>query len=208
MPQIQKESVRRKIIKEARAAFLVSGYQNTSMRQIAQKSEMTVGNLYRYFENKASLFGAIVDPFLEEIDKVLKETTKDWVSLKTTPTGVFELTGVQYELAVDKMVRFLVRTIRKHREESILVLSKSQGYHYGNTLQDTVGWIHAIFVEQERALGRTVNPLYTKAVAKGFLEGLILMIQEAKSDEEAEEVLTKLIAHYFFLPKDGLEGKE
>lgn len=202
MPQIQKESVRKRIMKEARAAFLVSGYQNTSMRQIAQKSEMTVGNLYRYFENKASLFGAIVDPFLTEIDKVLKETTQDWVGLHTSPEGIFEVSGNGYREAVEKMIRFLVRTIRKHRVESILVLSKSQGYHYGDTIQDTVGWIYAIFEERERTKGAPFNPLFTKAIAKGFLESLIVMIQESKSDEEAEAVLTQLINHYFLLPVD------
>lgn len=197
MPQIQKESVRKRIMKEAKAAFLVSGYQNTSMRQIAQKSEMTVGNLYRYFENKASLFGAIVDPFLEEIDKVLKETTKDWVSLQTPPKGVFNFSGKPYQDAIVNMTRFLVRTIRQHRDESILVLSKSQGYHSTNTIQDTVGWIHAIFVERERALGKEPNAVYTRAISSGFLESLIVMIQESKSDAEAEAVLTQLIEHYF-----------
>lgn len=200
MPQIQKESVKKRIMKEAKAAFLLTGYQNTSMRQIAQKSDMTVGNLYRYFENKASLFGAIVDPFLGEIDKILKETTKDWVSLQTSPTGVFDLQGKPYQESIMNMTRFLVRIIRKHRDESILMLTKSNGYLYGNTLQDTVGWIHEVFVERERAMGRTILPIYTKALARGFLESLMVMIQESKTDEEAELVLMQLIENYFQIP--------
>ncbi len=200
MPQIQKESVKKRIMKEAKAAFLLTGYQNTSMRQIAQKSDMTVGNLYRYFENKASLFGAIVDPFLGEIDKILKETTKDWVSLQTPPTGVFDLKGKPYQEAIMNMTRFLVRIIRKHRDESILVLTKSEGYLYGNTLQDMVGWIHAVFVERERVLGRTILPIYTKALASGFMQSLIVLIQGSKSDEEAELALMQLIENYFQIP--------
>lgn len=200
MPQIQKESVRKRIMKEAKAAFLIAGYQNTSMRQIAQKSDMTVGNLYRYFENKASLFGAIVGPFLEEVDQVLKETTKDGVSLNTAPVGVFDLEGRPFQGMIITMTRFLVRVIRKHRDESILVLSKSSGYLHGNTLQDTVGWIHDVFVERERAMGRTVLPIYTKALASGFMESLIVLIQESKSDEEAELALMKLIENYFRIP--------
>jgi AcrR family transcriptional regulator len=200
MPQIQKESVRKRIMKEAKAAFLVSGYQNTSMRQIAQKSEMTVGNLYRYFENKASLFGAIVDPFLAEIDGVLKETTKDWVSLHAAPAGVFELEGKSYQEAIVTMTRLLVRTIRRHKDESLLILTKSQGYRYGNTLKDTVGWIHEIFVERERTLGREPDLIFTKALSSGFLESLIVMIKDSKSDEEAEVVFGRLIEHYFQIP--------
>jgi AcrR family transcriptional regulator len=200
MPQIQKESVKKRIMKEAKAAFLLAGYQNTSMRQIANKSDMTVGNLYRYFENKASLFGAIVDPFLTEIDQVLKETTKDWVSLSIAPVGVFDLERKSCQEAIFTMTRFLVRIIRQHRDESILVLAKSSGYRYGNTLQDTVGWIHEVFVERERAMGRKVLPIYTKALASGFLESLMVMIQESKTDEEAELVLMQLIENYFRIP--------
>ena len=201
MPQIQKESVKKRIMKEAKAAFLLTGYQNTSMRQIAQKSDMTVGNLYRYFENKASLFGAIVDPFLAEIDQVLKETTENWVSLHTAPVGVFDMDEKSSWEAIMNMTRFLIRIIRQHRDESILVLTKSSGYQYGNTLQDMVGWIHEVFVERERAMGRKVLPIYIKALASGFMESLIVMIQESNTNEEAELVLMQLIENYFRIPE-------
>ena len=201
MPQIQKESVKKRIMKEAKAAFLLAGYQNTSMRQIAQKSDMTVGNLYRYFENKASLFGAIVDPFLAEIDQVLKETTENWVSLHTAPVGVFDMDEKSSWEAIMNMTRFLIRIIRQHRDESILVLTKSSGYQYGNTLQDMVGWIHEVFVERERAMGRKVLPIYIKALASGFMESLIVMIQESNTNEEAELVLMQLIENYFRIPE-------
>ena len=188
-------------MKEAKAAFLLTGYQNTSMRQIAQKSDMTVGNLYRYFENKASLFGAIVDPFLAEIDQVLKETTENWVSLHTAPVGVFDMDEKSSWEAIMNMTRFLIRIIRQHRDESILVLTKSSGYQYGNTLQDMVGWIHEVFVERERAMGRKVLPIYIKALASGFMESLIVMIQESNTNEEAELVLMQLIENYFRIPE-------
>lgn len=62
----QEESVsinakRRQILDGAEAIFLESGYEGASMSQIAFRAKVSKGTLYNHFENKAALFGAVID---------------------------------------------------------------------------------------------------------------------------------------------------
>lgn len=77
MAQVLKEKVRNKIIVAAKEEFFKKGYKDASMRSIAIKSKMTVGNLYRYFSSKEELIVQIVSPPMLLLDGLLKKITGD-----------------------------------------------------------------------------------------------------------------------------------
>jgi AcrR family transcriptional regulator len=52
---------RRQIIEGARAAFMASGFDATSMGEIARRADVSKGTLYVYFDSKERLFEAIVE---------------------------------------------------------------------------------------------------------------------------------------------------
>ena len=72
MPQVQKDDVRKAILESAREEFLEYGFEGSSMRRIAQKSRMTVGNLYRYFRSKEELSDTIVSPTYKIINDTVR----------------------------------------------------------------------------------------------------------------------------------------
>lgn len=71
MAQYKKEDIRKKILENAKAEFLELGYKNASVASIARKSQIGVGNVYRYFKNKEAILDAIVAPVVERIKKTL-----------------------------------------------------------------------------------------------------------------------------------------
>ena len=81
MPQVQKDNVRETILDSAREEFLEHGFEGSSMRRIAQKSRMTVGNLYRYFKNKEELSDIIVSPTYKIINDTVRELSGGLISL-------------------------------------------------------------------------------------------------------------------------------
>lgn len=82
MAQVLKDEFRQAIINAAKQEFLEKGYKNASMRSIAAKANMTVGNLYRYFKNKEEINLSIVGPTYKKIDYVLKTLSKDNISME------------------------------------------------------------------------------------------------------------------------------
>ncbi len=75
--QIKKEEMREKILQVAIDEFFKRGYENASMRVIAQKSYTTVGNIYHYFENKEVLLEAILLPVLDDLEAKLAKHIKE-----------------------------------------------------------------------------------------------------------------------------------
>lgn len=50
---------RRQILEAARACVLQAGFHGSSMQQIAQAADLSVGQIYRYFENKEAIIAAL-----------------------------------------------------------------------------------------------------------------------------------------------------
>ena len=80
MAQVLKEETRKKIIEAAKDEFLHYGYDDANMRRIAIKSNMTVGNLYRYFKNKEDINYQIVSGVVSAIDSMVKNLTGDRIA--------------------------------------------------------------------------------------------------------------------------------
>ncbi len=47
--------------------FSTQGYRATSMRQIADRAELSVGNLYHHFRGKEEVFGRLLDRYWESV---------------------------------------------------------------------------------------------------------------------------------------------
>jgi len=70
--QVKKEEVRKKILKAAVKEFKNNGYKNATMRKISNSSGIPIGNLYRYYQNKETLFNSIVADVYEELKDLFK----------------------------------------------------------------------------------------------------------------------------------------
>ncbi len=103
MAQVLKEETRKKIIEAAKDEFLHYGYDDANMRRIAIKSNMTVGNLYRYFKSKEDLNYQIVNGVVNAIDSMVKNLTGDKIAFFNEnfsfPESIEVLKNVINELA-------------------------------------------------------------------------------------------------------------
>jgi len=93
--QIKKGNVKQKIKKSAKELFFVMPYKDVSMRDVAQKSGMTVGNIYRYYENKEILFDDIVKSCFDEVMTItnLKQSLQtNYSKLKSATNGMINHT--------------------------------------------------------------------------------------------------------------------
>jgi len=67
------EARRGQIIRAARACFSRKGYHRTTMDDIVRESGLSKGSIYWYFEGKKALFLAVLDEWLEQLDRSLSE---------------------------------------------------------------------------------------------------------------------------------------
>lgn len=126
MAQVLKEEVRDKIITAAKEEFLKKGYKDASMRSIARKSKMTVGNLYRYFSGKEELIVQIVSPPMLLLDRLLKKITGDKL---TFYSEYIDLSGENLSNLKEKInifVEGLVEIYQQHKVEFNVLMMHSE----------------------------------------------------------------------------------
>lgn len=68
----EKDELRRKILDAATAMFVEEGYENVSMRKIAQRIEYAPSTIYLYFKDKVELVAAICFETFGELDTRLE----------------------------------------------------------------------------------------------------------------------------------------
>ena len=125
MAQILKDESRNAIIEAAKEEFLENGYKNASMRRIAKKSNMTVGNLYRYFKSKEDINEQIVSSTFKEIDNVLKTITADNVSMEARVFNIKANVDELHEL-MNNMADNLVDIYYHHKIEFNILMMNSK----------------------------------------------------------------------------------
>ena len=69
MAQVKKSEIRQSIENAAIDTFLEKGYLNTKMKNIADKANMSVGNIYIYFKNKEDLFYTVLPEYFADAFK-------------------------------------------------------------------------------------------------------------------------------------------
>lgn len=65
------EEKRNRIINVAIKEFADNGFENTSIQQIAKKAGISVGSVYKYFENKETMFSMVVHQGMSSLEELL-----------------------------------------------------------------------------------------------------------------------------------------
>ena len=202
MAQKLKEELRTAILEAAREEFLEKGYRNASMRSIAEKAGMTVGNLYRYFPSKEDINHSIVAPTLEKIDRILKELTADNVSMET---HVFTLKADISEL-IQLMKQLSGRLTEVYEENKIEfnILMMNSQLNKGitewfakaiNTLIDQ-HYLMEGFSNEKQILSRT----YAVSIFSGMKE--IFRFSDLNAEDRERIISTYLCSYIYLLDSD------
>ena len=190
------ERTRAAIIKAAYALFVQQGYHGTSMRQIAQESDLALGGIYNHFDSKEAIFKAVIvahHPFITIIPKleylegnsteqILRNAAHLFVNEIEQQSGLFnlifieliELDGRHMPDLVDTVLPYVLRfqqRVLESREESIRAQTPITFF------RSFIGTVFAHYVMNELLAGTAVmqlDPLSIDDMMDIYLHGLIL----------------------------------
>lgn len=116
--QTLKDDIRQRIIATARAEFIAHGVRCTSIRTVARKSGVAVGNLYNYFSSKDELFCEVLRPLTKALNKhILSHNDEKFLSI-----DVFNMRQHQIDY-----IFAMLAIIKDFRPELRLLLFNSEG---------------------------------------------------------------------------------
>lgn len=115
MEQERKKQTEARLLQCAKQEFLQAGYRYANLRNICKAAGVTTGAFYFSFSSKEALFSAILEPLIQEYERLAAE-----------------LAGKEEEHpeTAEENERQLALFLAEHREEAILLLEKSAGSRY------------------------------------------------------------------------------
>ena len=92
----EREELRQQIIDAARTLFVTDGYDQVTVRKIADAVEYTPGAIYSYFEDKDAIFHAVHRQGFEELTRRMGAAMLDVASKAGTPLDQLRRIGEEY----------------------------------------------------------------------------------------------------------------
>lgn len=92
--QVQKDDIRKKILEVSERLFIRNGYDNTSLKQIAERSYISKSNIYRYFSSKEEIYDILVEPARQEIMRTIDSFFNEDYIGKFTPDKIEEIAAI------------------------------------------------------------------------------------------------------------------
>lgn len=120
-----------KVLKAIRDEFIEKGYEEASIRSIAQRADMSSAGLYRHYKDKEDMFAAVVQPLIEQMKEWMERHTKQQYSLVDKNEGKDALYG-------ENLTNLIIEVIFPNKAEFKLLLSQAKGSRYENFIHDFV----------------------------------------------------------------------
>jgi len=121
----------KKVNKAIKEEFLEKGFQGASIRSIGERAGMSSAGLYRHYPDKEAMFGAMVDPLIDEIKAWTHNHMKRKYSLMDAMAKKDDMFG-------ESFLDMIREVILPQREEFILLMQCSAGTRYVNFIHDFV----------------------------------------------------------------------
>jgi len=188
--QVLKDEIRNNILEAAKRLFYEKGYNNASLRDIANKSGITVGNVYRYFANKESVLEGVVYPVYSKIMDYI-ELSESYIKAGESKT---------FEDFMNEINDYILRITKEYRLEMLILFKGTQGTKFEKTRSELVSLIeNRIYEGLFKRVKMDLNEAayLSKVVARSFLDSLIMVIEETENSEKLKKMIYRLNDFYF-----------
>ena len=164
----EKELLRRQILSAARELFVNEGYENVSMRKIAERIEYSPTTIYLYFKDKADLLDSVCQETLLSLLNTLEELKKD----KGNPVETLKKSGRTYvefglKYPQDYKLTFVIRP----------QFQKGLGLQEGSIGEKVFDYLRAVVSECiQQKMFRQVDVETTGQVMWSAVHGITLLL--------------------------------
>lgn len=186
------------ILEQAKIEFLNNGYENASLRTIAQNANVSTSTIYTRFKDKEGLFEALIQPVADELLEYMQSYFMDFQNLDA------KIQEANCEDYSQKGYCGFLDILYAHFDEFKLLVTSSTNGMYRKYLEDIVNLDVQCTVEFLKAsnnqayLEGRITEGFIHIVSAGFYSGIFEIAVHNIKREEAEQYFTELQAFYNF----------
>lgn len=184
--QVKKDDIQNRILAVSEKLFIKNGYENTSLKMIAERSYISKSNIYRYYKSKNEIYESLVGPARNEILKLMSFFFTEDFKGKYTPDKCEEISSV------------LAKVFCGYRSGILIALRSGEGTDRKMIEQHIIGkFIEVCPIEDDDA-----KVLISKILIYGITDILLKY-----SDENSIKKELNLLIYYHYLGLNGLKDK-
>ncbi len=187
--QTQKELIKNKIRDAALEEFLIAGYTQSSMRNIALQAGITVGNIYSYFSSKDDLFDSILQETVDQLQEMIR--------MEIPHDGPITLQSIT------EIAHFVSNVFLKNRIQFLILMDGSGGSKYQNIKGSLITLVTNRFITESQLNPgiKKQDPLLAEAISVALIEGMIYLFKKSRENKKKLErlivdYLTVVLGHY------------
>ena len=181
--QVLKDELRHRILLESEHLFLQRGYDRTSMQMIADKVNISNGNLYHYFKNKEELFYELTDSAAEGLKNLILRSRSGRFS-NIADSREFQL------LLQEEILSLLLA----EKYGLLLIMEQGKGTRYEHLRPTMVALIaeqiEPLLADEENAL------LLAQIMADNLVGGIIQILKNRVRPREVRVCMNRLLDYH------------
>lgn len=185
MVQYKKDDIKEKIDSAALKIFVEKGYENTKISNIAAKSKVSVGNIYRYYKSKEEIFYSIApESVLEELKSILINKV---ILAKDKRADEIESTN-NFHLINEEFIDYII----KNREQVLIMFNGSKGTRYEGIKDKIINYIienvkEHYSKENNEVIYDSTNYKVIKIIYENLLQMMAQVLKESISPEDIKK---------------------
>lgn len=170
------------IIDVATQEFFDYGFEGANMRTIAKKSNIAVGNIYRYFKNKDALFAEVVSPAFNKIVTLIETKPKD---LENYDVDILD---------TDHILEMFINISQTNPREIVIILDRYLGLKEYVLLDN----LEKLIVKRVKSEVKGITDSLASTLSHLILKGTLYILQ----NNNKNNYKNSLNEFYLFLFKD------
>lgn len=183
--QYKKQHIKDKILTAAIDEFEKRGYNHATIADIADNSNVTVGNIYRYFPSKKELFEACVQDAYKQIPVIIQDIYQH------------DKNKFNVKEFIKNIAAHIVNIYKVYSKQLLILAFKSQGTKYSNFLKEVSGLITKL-IESELFDNPDKNDEFiAEIITSGFVNGLFTILKTNDS-KNFQSLTERLLMLYFY----------
>lgn len=205
MAQFLKDEVKEKIKEAALVVFTEYGFAATSIKAIAEEAKVSVGNVYRYYENKEALYSAVIENVYNGVRDIMEDVNVKKQYNRLLGDNIWE------KDPIDPLVRF-VTLYRNEARVFKMLLKNGMDSHYMNNIQRFIDLLRDYFYDcwGEGNSIITMSHVESSALANALIFGTIDLlnhVDDAALDQELTGFIDNMMKGYIYAKGKTEEGQ-
>lgn len=188
--QLKKDKLYAELLKVAKEEFIRHGYNDANMRTIAKKSGVGLSNIYNYFRDKDAIFREVLQPLINDLERLMGEHNKD----ENLDINIF--TSKEY---LAKHTKVFVDLILQFKDELKLLFYRSHGSSLENYKEYYINKHTKLGVEYMRLMKEKYPEINTE-ISNFFIHTKsswwISIIGELSTHNLSKKMLERFISEY------------